>query len=287
MGVLGEVYLGGAQLCRGYLNAEADGQTFIQSPFDPAQRLYRTGDLARYRADGAIQLHGRRDQQVKVRGFRIELAEIETELLRMPQVAEALVLPAASGEQGLLAFVVARQGSSAGLLDAVRTGLSARLPSVMVPQHLQLIEQFPRLANGKIDRKALQQLAGAAAQDQDAAPRDALEQLLAARMAQLLGLERLGIDRDFFAAGGHSLLVIKLVAGIRKLLQCDIHPGLVFDHPTVASLALALRAVESSPGQLEKMAQVRLRMEAMSPEEKALLTEQARQLQASKVAQGN
>jgi hypothetical protein len=202
-------------------------------------------------------------------------------------VAEALVLPAASGEQGLLAFVVARQGSSAGLLDAVRTGLSARLPSVMVPQHLQLIEQFPRLANGKIDRKALQQLAGAAAQDQDAAPRDALEQLLAARMAQLLGLERLGIDRDFFAAGGHSLLVIKLVAGIRKLLQCDIHPGLVFDHPTVASLALALRAVESSPGQLEKMAQVRLRMEAMSPEEKALLTEQARQLQAAKVAQGN
>ncbi|WP_210639697.1 amino acid adenylation domain-containing protein [Pseudomonas sp. Tri1] len=287
VGVLGEVYLGGAQLCRGYLNAEADEQAFIQSPFDPAQRLYRSGDLARYRADGAIQLHGRRDQQVKVRGFRIELAEIEAELLRLPQVAEALVLPAASAEQGLLAFVVAQQGLSAGLPDTVHAELSARLPSVMVPQHLQLIEQFPRLANGKIDRKALQQLAGAAADDQDAAPRDALEQLLAARMAQLLGLQRLGIDRDFFAAGGHSLLVIKLVAGIRKLLQCDIHPGLVFDHPTVASLALALRALESSPGQLEKIAQVRLRMDAMSPEEKALLTEQARQLQAAKAAQGS
>ena len=287
VGVLGEVYLGGAQLCRGYLNAEADESVFIQSPFDPAQRLYRSGDLARYRADGAIQLHGRRDQQVKVRGFRIELAEIEAELLRLPQVAEALVLPAASAEQGLLAFVVAQQGLSAGLLDAVRAELGARLPSVMVPQRLQLIEQFPRLANGKIDRKALQQWADVAADDQDAAPRDALEQLLAARMAQLLGLERLGIDRDFFAAGGHSLLVIKLVAGIRKLLQCDIHPGLVFDHPTVASLALALRAVESSPGQLEKIAQVRLRMDAMSPEEKALLTEQARQMQAAKAAQGS
>lgn len=284
VGVLGEVYLGGAQLCRGYLNAEADEQTFIRSPFDPAQRLYRSGDLARYRPDGAIQLHGRRDQQVKVRGFRIELAEIEAELLRVPQVAEALVLPAVSAEQGLLAFVVAQQGRSAGLLDAVRAELSARLPSVMVPQQLQLIERFPRLANGKIDRKALQQWAGAAMADEDAAPRDALEQLLAARMAQLLGLERLGIDRDFFAAGGHSLLVIKLVAGIRKLLQCDIHPGLVFDHPTVASLALALRAVEGSPGQLEKIAQVRLRMEAMSPEEKALLTEQARQLQAARAA---
>jgi amino acid adenylation domain-containing protein len=287
VGVLGEVYLGGAQLCRGYLNAEADEQTFIQSPFDPAQRLYRTGDLARYRTDGAIQLYGRRDQQVKVRGFRIELAEIEAVLLRMPQVAEALVLPAASVEQGLLAFIVAQPGSATGVLDAARAGLSARLPSVMVPQHMQLIEAFPRLVNGKIDRKALQQLAGAATDDKDAAPRDALEQLLATRMAQLLGLERLGIDRDFFAAGGHSLLVIKLVAGIRKLLQCEIHPGLVFDHPTVASLALALRALESSPGQLEKMAQVRLRMEAMSPEEKLRLTEQARQLQAARAAQSN
>ncbi|WP_192564158.1 non-ribosomal peptide synthetase [Pseudomonas gozinkensis] len=287
VGVLGELYLGGAQLCRGYLNAEADAQTFIQSPFDPAQRLYRSGDLARYRVDGGIQLHGRRDQQVKVRGFRIELAEIEAELLRLAPVAEALVLPAASAEQGLLAFVVAHQGLSAGLLDAARTELSARLPAVMVPQHLQLIDRFPRLANGKIDRKALQQLAGRAADDEGVAPRDALEQLLASRMAQLLGLERLGVDRDFFAAGGHSLLVIKLVAGIRKLLQCEVHPGLVFDHPTVASLAMALRAVESSPGQLEKMAQVRLRMDAMSPEEKARLAEQARQLQAAKAAQGS
>jgi amino acid adenylation domain-containing protein len=285
VGVLGELYLGGAQLCRGYLNAEADAQTFIQSPFDAAQRLYRTGDLARYRTDGAIQLHGRRDQQVKVRGFRIELAEIEAELLRLPAVAEALVLPAASAEQGLLAFIVPQQGATASLLDTARAELSARLPAVMVPQHLQLIERFPRLANGKIDRKALQQLAATAADDEGVAPRDALEQLLAVRMAQLLGLERLSIERDFFAAGGHSLLVIKLVAGIRKLLQCEIHPGLVFDHPTVASLALALRAVESSPGQLEKMAQVRLRMEAMSPEEKARLAEQARQLQAAKAAQ--
>ncbi|WP_085607921.1 MULTISPECIES: non-ribosomal peptide synthetase [unclassified Pseudomonas] len=287
VGVLGELFLGGAQLCRGYLNAEADEQTFIQSPFDPAQRLYRSGDLARYRVDGGIQLHGRRDQQVKVRGFRIELAEIEAELLRLAPVAEALVLPAASAEQGLLAFVVAHQGLSAGLLDAARAELSARLPGVMVPQHLQLIDRFPRLANGKIDRKALQQLAGRAADDEGVAPRDALEQLLASRMAQLLGLERLGVDRDFFAVGGHSLLVIKLVAGIRKLLQCEVHPGLVFDHPTVASLAMALRAVESTPGQLEKMAQVRLRMDAMSPEEKARLAEQARQLQAAKAAQGS
>jgi hypothetical protein len=165
--------------------------------------------------------------------------------------------------------------------------MAQRLPAVMLPQHVQFIEGFPRLANGKIDRKALQQLSARLAEDECLAPRDGLEQLLAARMAQLLGVERLGIDRDFFAAGGHSLLVIKLVAGIRKLLQCEIHPGVVFDHPTVAGLALALRSRESSPGQLEKLARARLRLDAMSPEEKALLTEKARQQQSAKAAQNS
>ncbi|MCP1444491.1 amino acid adenylation domain-containing protein [Pseudomonas sp. GGS8] len=287
VGVLGELYLGGAQLCRGYVNAEADAQVFIQSPFNPQERLYRTGDLARYRPDLAIQLHGRRDQQIKVRGFRIELAEIEAQLLSLPQVAEALVLPGATAEQGMQAFVVPHQPPSPALLETVRSELAQRLPAVMLPQQVQFIEGFPRLANGKIDRKALQQLSASLADDDGQAPRDALEQLLAARMAQLLGVERLGIDRDFFAAGGHSLLVIKLVAGIRKLLQCEIHPGVVFDHPTVAALAVALRSRESSPGQLEKLARTRLRLDSMSPEEKALLTEKARQLHNAKAAQNH
>ncbi|MHC8319524.1 non-ribosomal peptide synthetase [Pseudomonas sp. GB2N2] len=287
IGVLGELFLGGAQVCRGYINAEADAQAFIQSPFDASQRLYRTGDLARYRPDLAIQLQGRRDQQIKVRGFRIELAEIEAELLRLPQVAQALVLPGATAGEGMLAFVVPRQSPSTELLDSVRSELALRLPSAMLPQQLQFIERFPRLANGKIDRKALQQLGATSLDDAGLEPRDALEQLLAARMAQLLGVPRLGIDRDFFAAGGHSLLVIKLVAGIRKVLQCEIQPGLIFDYPTVASLALALRSGESSPGQLEKIAQVRLRLDTMSPEEKALLTEKARQMQEAKAAQNS
>ncbi|WP_237882773.1 non-ribosomal peptide synthetase [Pseudomonas sp. PGPR40] len=287
VGMLGELYLGGAQLCRGYLNAEADAQVFIQHPFNPQERLYRTGDLARYRPDLAIQLHGRRDQQIKVRGFRIELAEIEAQLLSLPQVAEVLVLPGSSAERGMQAFVVPHQPPSSALLEAVRSEMAHRLPAVMLPQHVQFIERFPRLANGKIDRKALQQLSASLVDDGGLAPRDALEQLLAVRMAQLLGVERLGIDRDFFAAGGHSLLVIKLVAGIRKLLQCEIHPGVVFDHPTVAGLALALRSRESSPGQLEKLAHARLRLDTMSPEEKALLTEKARQLQNAKAAQNS
>lgn len=285
VGVLGELYLGGAQLCRGYINAEADAQAFIQSPFDASQRLYRTGDLARYRPDLSIQLHGRRDQQIKVRGFRIELAEIEAQLLRLPQVAQALVLPGSAAQEGLLAFVVPRQTPAADWLEHLREELALRLPSVMLPQQIQAVDSFPRLANGKIDRKALQQLGATAQDDGGLEPRDALEQLLAARMAQLLDLPRLGIDRDFFAAGGHSLLVIKLVAGIRKLLQCEIQPGLVFDHPTVAGLAQALRTGEGTPGQLEKIAQARLRLDTMSPEEKALLTEKARLMQQAKAAQ--
>lgn len=282
VGALGELYVGGAQLFRGYVNVEPEDGLLIDNPFIEGQRLYRTGDLARYLAEGGIVLHGRRDHQIKVRGFRIELSEVEAQLLRDPAVAEALVIAGDSAEQGLQAFVVARHGLSA---DGLREQLAQQLPAVMVPQQIRLLERLPRLANGKIDRKALQQLASQGIEEDYLAPRDALEQLLAGRMAQLLGQERLGVERDFFAAGGHSLLVIKLVAGIRKLLQCEIHPGVVFDHPTVAGLAHALRSQEATPGQLDKLAQARVRLESMSPEEKALLTEKARQLQAAKVAQ--
>jgi hypothetical protein len=152
----------------------------------------------------------------------------------------------------------------------------------MVPRQIVSLERMPRLPNGKVDRKALQHAQPVASQAVYVAPRDALETLLSTRMAQLVGLERLSIEEDFFAAGGHSLLVIKLVAGIRKLLQCEIHPGVVFDHPSVAALARELRERETVAGQLERIAQARLRMDAMTPEEKAALMEKARQLQASK-----
>ena len=282
VGVVGELYVGGAQLFRGYVNVEAEAGLLIDNPFISGERLYRTGDLARYLPERAIVLHGRRDHQIKVRGFRIELTEVEAQLLRQPSVQEAVVIAGDSPEQGLQAFVVARESLAA---DSLREQLAQQLPAVMVPQQIRFIERLPRLANGKIDRKALQQLADQGVDDDYVAPRDALETLLAGRMAQLLGQDRLSIERDFFAAGGHSLLVIKLVAGIRKLLQCEIHPGVVFDHPTVAGLAQALRGQEASPGQLDKLAQARVRLESMSPEEKALLTEKARQLQAAKVAQ--
>ncbi|OOV89216.1 non-ribosomal peptide synthetase [Pseudomonas sp. MF4836] len=283
-GELGELYIGGQQLARGYLHApEQEAQAFISSPLD-GQRLYRSGDLARYRPEGGVQLFGRGDQQVKVRGFRIELAEIEAQLLRLPGVNEAVVVLGKSeeGPGEPIAFVVAAHTGAGDLPAALAAQLAEQLPAAMVPRHIQLVESMPRLGNGKVDRQALQQRDLSLVQAEYVAPRDALEQLLAARMAQLLGLERLSIEQDFFAAGGHSLLVIKLVAGIRKLLQCETHPGVVFDNPTVAALAQALRLQEAAPGQLEKQAQARLRLDAMSPEEKALLLEKARQLQQAK-----
>lgn len=270
-GELGELYIGGRQVCRGYLNAGREA--FVDSPFQAGERLYRTGDLARYRLQGGVQLQGRRDDQVKVRGFRIELAEIEAQLAALADVSEAVVVLNESGEvQG---FVVARSGAA---LDAaeLKAQLALRLPAVMQPRGIQLLSGLPRLPNGKVDRKALRGYQMAATLEDFVEPNDALEALLAGRMAQLLGIERLSATQDFFAAGGHSLLVIKLVAGIRKLLQCDIHPGVVFDHPSPAALAQVLRAQEGTVGQLEKLANARLRLDAMTPEQKAALLEKAR-----------
>jgi amino acid adenylation domain-containing protein len=276
-GELGELYIGGQQLARGYLiDSGVEEQAFIASPFVPGERLYRSGDLARYRASGGIQLYGRRDQQVKVRGFRIELAEIEAQILQLPEVSEAVVmLDQASGEP--VAFVVPAPGFAREDLISLKARLVERLPAVMLPGRVEPLDRMPRLANGKVDRQALQALQPAQSTQAYVAPRDPLEQLIATRMAQLLGQERLSVDQDFFAAGGHSLLVIKLVAGVRKLLQCEVQPGLVFDNPTPAALSLALRSLETTPGQLEKTARARLQLDAMSPEEKARMLEKARQ----------
>lgn len=281
-GQLGELYVGGRQLCRGYLNGQKNTESaFISDPFVAGERLYRTGDLARYRPEGGIQLAGRRDQQVKIRGYRIELSEIEEQLRSMIQVTEALVLAEPVGEQGselqLIAFVVPREQAGSELASILGTGLQQRLPAVMVPGHIQFLSSLPRLANGKIDRQALVASIQRESACEYLAPRTALEELLAGRMAKLLGQERLSVNQDFFAAGGHSLLVIKLVAGIRKLLQREVQPAIVFDNPSVAALSQALLSQDTVPGQLEKIAQLRLKLDAMSPEEKARLTEKARQ----------
>ncbi|QRF56222.1 amino acid adenylation domain-containing protein [Variovorax paradoxus] len=254
-GGLGEVYVGGAQLCRGYLNREP-GDAFVADPFAPGERLYRTGDLAHVLADGGLCLAGRADHQVKVHGFRVEPAEIEAVLLAQPGVRQAVVLaaPDAAGATALSAFFVADGASADG--HALRERLAALLPAHMVPASFTALEAFARLPNGKIDRLALSVLAPAAAERKvHVAPRDALEAVLAEGMATLLGSDPIGVEDDFFELGGHSLQVIKLVARIRKLLQVEVAAGLVFDHPTPAALAAALREASGDAQALERLAQ--------------------------------
>ncbi len=263
-GALGELYIGGAQLCRGYLGGVA-AEAFIDDPFAPGERLYRTGDLACVLPDGAVRIAGRADHQLKVRGFRVEPGEIEAVLLAQEGVRQAVVLPVAvpAGGVELVACVIGETGLVAGL----RERLATLLPAHMVPARCVEVQAFPRLANGKIDRLALAAAmpAGAPAvtpQDMQA-PRDALEQLLAAAMAELLGRASIGTDEDFFELGAHSLLAIKLAARIRRLLRVEIAPGLVFDHPSVATLARAVRTASADAAQTDQLADAwRLEAEA-------------------------
>ena len=279
-GALGELYIGGQQVARGYLNGQGS-EAFIQHPYRPGERLYRSGDLGRYLPQGGVQLVGRRDHQVKVRGFRIELAEVEQALLAQPVVAQAVVTAwrACEGDEAnvqLVAYVQAQGTPAEGWLDVLREQLNASLPGAMVPAHFFALEHLPRLANGKLDRHGLPAPESLLAAQVYVAPSTALQTLLAEGMAQLLGVERLSIEQNFFSLGGHSLLVIKLVSALRKQLQLDVHPGVVFDHPSVSELAIALTRNEAAPGALERTAQVRMKLNSLSPQQREALLARSR-----------
>ncbi|MBO9643773.1 MAG: non-ribosomal peptide synthetase [Pseudacidovorax sp.] len=242
-GATGMLYVGGAQLSPGYLGQDA-GDAFIADPFQPGERLYRTGDLAQVLPEGGIRLAGRADHQVKVRGFRVEPAEIEAVLLAQAGVRQAVVLAVAGGERGtqLHAFVV---GDGQAKADALLARLGTLLPAHMVPAQCTMLAAFPRLGNGKIDRLALGPLAGTAEPvSPPVMPPDVLVAFLAGCIAGVLQRESVGAYDDFFALGGHSLLVIKLVARIRKRLGVEIAPGIVFDHPSASALAASLREAQ-------------------------------------------
>lgn len=245
-GAVGELYLGGAQLARGYLNSDASA--FVEDPFIPGERLYRTGDLACVLPEGGVRLIGRTDDQIKLRGFRVEPAEIDSVLQAQLGVKQSLVRLMGRGAdtQELVAFLIAdAEVTSVEGQAQLREQLAVLLPEPMRPSRFIPVEHFPRLGNGKVDTLALEALAQKKAERKTLMkPRDALEANLCQAMAELLGRDEIGIDDDFFELGGHSLLVIKLVARIRKQFGIEIAPGVVFDHPTVAELGAALRESE-------------------------------------------
>ena len=242
VGVIGELYLGGAGVARGYLGRPGlTAERFIADPFAnvPGARLYRTGDLARWRADGLLECLGRADGQVKVRGHRVELGEVESALATHPSVLEvvAAARPGADGENRLLAYLVARPGAALDSAE-VRSWLKTRVPEALVPSALVVLDDLPRSPNGKIDRAALPEPAAprAGPDAEFQAPRTKAELALAGLAAELLNCARVSIHDDLFELGFDSILAIQLSARARRD-GLDVTPAAVFQNPTIAGLA--------------------------------------------------
>ncbi|MBF6297742.1 non-ribosomal peptide synthase/polyketide synthase [Nocardia amamiensis] len=237
VGVSGELYLAGAQLARGYFGrADLTADRFVANPFEPGARMYRTGDLVAWNADGELEYRGRSDFQVKIRGFRIELGEIEAALLALPVIAQAAVVAKSDPKTGdrLVAYLVSADGDVD--MAAVKSALSAGLPSYMVPSAFVVLDALPLNVNGKLDRKALPEPEFEVQAFR--APSTPIEEIVAAVYAEVLGVERVGADDDFFALGGNSLLATQVAARIGAALDARVPVRVLFEASTVAGLAV-------------------------------------------------
>jgi amino acid adenylation domain-containing protein len=248
VGVAGEIFIGGVQVGRGYLNRpDLTAERFVADPFsaDPGARMYKTGDLGRWSADGVIEYLGRNDFQVKIRGFRIELGEIEARLAEHVGVREPVVIAHEStdGDKRLVAYYVSG-GHIAS--DVLRAHLREKLPEYMVPAAYVRLGRMPLSPNGKLDRKALPAPDnGVFVQDTYEAPAGPVEERLARIWATLLGLERVGRNASFFDLGGHSLLAVRMLVLIEAEFGRSLNLTALFKTPTIASLSPLLQQADS------------------------------------------
>ncbi|HYF50383.1 MAG TPA: non-ribosomal peptide synthetase [Planctomycetota bacterium] len=249
-GVVGEIHIRTPYMSLGYYRQpEATRQAFIPNPFgsDPADLVYKTGDLARVLADGTYQFLGRRDGQVKIRGNRVELGEIENQLLQCPHVRQAAVTVFHEGERDNAAQLAAYVVGGAELnIDALRQELRRRLPEYMVPASFTVLPKLPLTATGKLDRSALPSPAAAECSPVvDEAPATPVEQSIADIWKEVLKLPNVGVHANFFDLGGHSLLATQVVARIRRVFGVELQVRALFERPTIAGLAIAVMELQA------------------------------------------
>jgi len=251
VGVTGELCIGGVGLARGYLDRpELTAERFVPHPFstDQGARLYRTGDLARYRADGDVEFLGRLDDQIKIRGFRVEPGEVEAVLREFPGVATAAVMAPEDdhGQRRLVAYAVAG-GSNPLSTQELRDHLRSRLPNHLVPDGIVIVDALPLMPNGKLDREALAGLEVVVEPEAAyAAPSTATEEMLAELWAEVLGVQRVGVDDDFFSSGGDSLMAASLFAKTTRWTGKTMPLSLLFSGPTIREVAKALDDYDGS-----------------------------------------
>lgn len=270
MGVPGELYLGGDGVARGYLNRpDLTAEQFIPDPFSGrvGARLYRTGDLVRYQPDGTLDFLGRLDRQVKIRGFRIELGEVEAILSEHPAVREVAIITREykPGNHRLVAYLTVPPELPAPTPAKLHQFLLGKLPDYMLPAAYIVLDALPLTPNHKIDRQALAntRLVTTPEEKEWVAPRTPLEEALASFWSAALKQERVGVHDDFFDLGGHSLLATQVIAWVRQVFRIALPLRCLFEAPTVATLATTLTAHETTPGQVEKIAQIFKQVKAM------------------------
>jgi len=246
-GVAGELYIGGNGVGRGYLDHALTAEKFVPDPFSEQAdaRMYRTGDWALWLPDGRINLLGRKDEQVKIRGHRVELGEIESVLSQHPAVLQSAVLVRKTDrrETRLVAYAVLHPGRTAATAE-LRSHLKNKLPDYMVPAQFVLLPELPLNSSGKVDRHALPDVEVGASEGR--APRTPEEEVLCQIFAEVLGLERVGIDDNFFDLGGHSLMATRLASRVRSMLGVELPLRTLFESPKVAGLRPHLRQAEKA-----------------------------------------
>ena len=270
VGVAGEVYVGGANLARCYLDRpDLTAERFVPDPFggEPGARLYRMGDLARYLSDGSLEYLGRADHQAKIHGFRIEPDEVAGTLAQHEAIRECVVIVREDtpGDKRLVAYAVPREPEGVMVSD-LRLFLKQKLPDYMVPSAFVLMQALPLTPSGKVDRRALPapEPGGVHEAGSYVAPRDAIESVMAGIWAEMLRRERVGVYDNFFELGGHSLLAMQLISRVREAFSVEFPLRQMFEDPTVAGMSAALVAHEPKPGRTLKVAKILQQLEGMT-----------------------